>query len=282
MKKNNNMSRRKFLKYFFGSVFIAGTGTLAYAHYVERYWVNTHRITLPFSPLPKSFSKLKILHFSDVHLGHYFGINELTRLVEQMNQIRPDIICFTGDLVENELELLDKSVSILSNLTAPLGKYAVLGNHDYWFDRSSVANTLTDSGFTVLVNNHAVIQHAHERIYVSGVDDILYGSPNIEQAIEGIPDHEFTILLAHEPDYADAASQYPINLQLSGHSHGGQIKFPFIGHLVTPPLGRKYVDRLNQIGNLKVYTNRGVGTTGIPFRFNCRPEITVIELVTKN
>jgi predicted MPP superfamily phosphohydrolase len=114
---------------------------------------------------------------------------------------------------------------------------------------------------------------------VAGVDDILYGNPNMEKALDGIPENQFKILLAHEPDYADAASKYPVDLQLSSHSHGGQIRFPFIGHLITPPLGSKYVDRLNPVGHLTVYTSRGIGTTGVPYRFNCRPEITVIELI---
>jgi predicted MPP superfamily phosphohydrolase len=157
MKKNKDISRRNFLKYLFGSAIVSGAGTFAYSHYIERFWINTHRIRLSFPNLPISFSKIKILHFSDVHLGYYFGIDDLTSLVDQMQQLQPDIICFTGDLLENELDLLEKSISVLSNLTTPLGKYAVVGNHDYWFDRSSVADALTDSGFTVLINNHAVI-----------------------------------------------------------------------------------------------------------------------------
>jgi predicted MPP superfamily phosphohydrolase len=278
MKTQKVISRRKFLKYILGTGFLVGIGIPVYSHYIERFWVDTNRITLRFSNLPQSFRKIKILHFSDVHLGYYFGIDDLTKLAAYMQQIQPDMICFTGDLVEKHLEQLQKSVPVLSKLTAPLGKYAILGNHDYWIDPNAVVRTLTDSGFTVLINSHAMIERDGDRIYVTGLDDILYGNPNMEKSLEGIPENVFNILLAHEPDFADHASQYPVQLQLSGHSHGGQIRIPFYGHLITPPMGSKYVDGINHVGDLTVYTNRGIGTTGVPYRFSCRPEVTVIEL----
>jgi predicted MPP superfamily phosphohydrolase len=231
MEKVKIVSRRKFLKYLLGTGFLAGIGVPVYSHYVESYWFDTNRISLRFSHLPQTFRKLKIVHFSDIHLGFYFNIDDLTKLIEHIQQIEPDMICFTGDLVENELELLQKSVSVMSKLTAPLGKFAILGNHDYWVDPVAVAGSLTNSGFTVLMNKHTAVDLGGENIYVAGVDDILNGVPNLGKSLEGIPENAFTILLAHEPDFADEASTYPVKLQLSGHSHGGEIRIPFYGHL---------------------------------------------------
>lgn len=133
---------------------------------------------------------------------------------------------------------------------------------------------MSASGFTLLINRHVFIRRREEYLHIAGVDDVLHGKPDLVKALHGLKENDPTLLLAHEPDFADAAARYKnVVLQLSGHSHGGQIRLPFIGHLVVPPMARKYVMGLYEVGasNMLLYTNRGIGTTSFPVRLNCRP-----------
>lgn len=170
---------------------------------------------------------------------------------------------------------------ILKHFHAPLGKFAILGNHDYWGDVTLVQTCLQESGFTLLKNQVTEINTDTDQIYISGLDDVLEGVPDLGPVIQQTEKHpdRFHIMLVHEPDYADAVANYHVDLQLSGHSHGGQITFPLIGPIITPPDSKKYINGLYKINErLTLYINRGIGTTILPFRFLCKPELTIIEL----
>jgi predicted MPP superfamily phosphohydrolase len=272
------MNRRSFLKKCF-TVGLAGTlAAPAYSHFYERKWIEIKQVPLSFAQLPNAFHGLRLLHFTDVHLGYYFDEYDLKELIDTINDLSPDLICFTGDFVESKVDILERSISLLKELKAPFGKFAVLGNHDYWENADGVADAIMAADFTLLRNDSVRVERGNDHIVVAGIDDVLYGEPDLDITVSNIQTDDFIILLAHEPDFADIASQYPIQLQLSGHSHGGQIRFPMLGAVVTPPYGQKYPDRLYQVEQLKLYTSRGVGTTGVPFRMLCRPELTLIEL----
>ena len=116
------------------------------------------------------------------------------------------------------------------------------------------------------------------RFWLGGVDDVLGGSPDLSRALRGIPSDETIVLMAHEPDYADEVAAYPVDLQLSGHTHGGQVRIPFMPPLYLPPLAKKYIWGLYQIRELTLYTNAGIGTVELPVRWNCPPEVTFIRL----
>jgi len=139
---------------------------------------------------------------------------------------------------------------------------------------------MDESGFQLLKNEHKVIDKENDRIIIAGVDDIILGKPDIETALENANPDLFTILLAHEPDFADTALQFPVDIQLSGHSHGGQVRFPFIGHLYTPAYAEKYVQGRYPLkdGKLTLFVNKGIGTTRLPYRFLCQPEIHLYTL----
>ena len=127
-------------------------------------------------------------------------------------------------------------------------------------------------------NQARPIEKDGQRLWIAGVDDVLEGWADLSRTTAGIPANEATILLAHEPDYADLAAKAGIDLQLSGHSHGGQVRVPGVGPLVLPNLARKYHTGLNRVGNLQVYTTRGIGVINPPVRLNCPPEVTLITL----
>lgn len=277
------MSRRTFLKKsmqltlgLMGAASISGV----YSHLVEPYWIEVKHVKVKLSKLPPSFHSFRVVHFSDLHLGFHSKPEHLAELAEQIQQAKPDLICFTGDLLDHSTAYMPEAIALLSKLRAPFGQYAVLGNHDAFGNRRAVTKGLAQAGFQVLGNKHAVLRKGAAHLYLAGVDDPMVGNPNIDKALKGIPDDSCTVLLAHEPDFADEYRNYPVDLQLSGHSHGGQVRVPFFGALYTPPYANKYISGLYSVPNssLQVYTTRGIGMTRIPVRFNCRPELTVITL----
>ncbi|WP_019122860.1 metallophosphoesterase [Brevibacillus massiliensis] len=277
--ESGKVTRRRFLKTLKNGV-IAMAGACLYSVCIERFWIAIREQVIAFERLPADLDGLRIVHFSDVHAGHYFSPQHLLKVVGQVNGLQPDLICFTGDLFDSRVEDAKEIVSALSKLRSRLGKWAVLGNHDYRSGSEKVAKVLSQAGFQLLQNQHGAAGSLEKALYIAGVDDVLYGKPDLQQALRGIPEGKFTILLAHEPDFADYAGGFPVDLQLSGHSHGGQVRLPFIGPILTPEYGQKYPDGLQKVdsASLLVYTNRGIGTTILPIRFFCRPEITLLTL----
>ncbi|CAH1058397.1 metallophosphoesterase [Paenibacillus pseudetheri] len=279
------ISRRQFLKKsaqvtlgLFGTASASGI----YSHWVEPYWLEVKYIDIKLPLLPPTFDRFRIVHFSDLHLGVYTKTEALAELVQKIQHVSPDLICFTGDLLDHSAEYISEAVALCSQLRAPFGQYAVLGNHDAFGTRKAVTKGLAQSDFHVLHNEHVVLKKDEAALYLAGVDDPWVGKADIHQALHHIPDKACTLLLAHEPDFADEYRNLPIDLQLSGHSHGGQVRLPFVGALYTPPHGSKYSSGLYQLPDrrLQVYTTRGIGVTRMPIRFNCRPELTVITLRT--
>lgn len=281
------LSRRSFLKHSLlavGSLGILAGMSGAYGIFGEPNWIQTTTVKLAYKRYPASFAGMRIVQFSDTHISKYYGLSHLTRLAQLLQRQEPDILVFTGDLFDSRQgEISNDVIPILSQLHATHGKFAVLGNHDLRMDAARITEVLEQSGFKVLVNGSQRISRGDESIHIVGVDEMFHGKPNLPFALKGIDQDEFVLLLAHEPDFADLASSYAVDLQLSGHSHGGQIRIPFYGSVFTPDLGQKYSIGLYNFDETEfhVYTNRGIGTTLLPIRFNCRPEITVFVLETK-
>jgi hypothetical protein len=205
-----------------------------------------------------------------------------------VNGLRPDLVVLTGDFVtvqdfgwnhdRGSADVIDPCANLLAQLSSPLGSLAVLGNHDVLSDHERIVRALETRGIAVLRNRSVAFARAGVRLWFAGTDDVLEGHANLQLTLEGIPPEEPVILLAHEPDFAVHAARFPVDLQLSGHSHGGQIRLPLLGAPVLPPLARRYPWGLHRIGGLTLYTNVGIGTIALPVRFLCPPEITLITL----
>ncbi len=264
---------------------------LFYGLEMEPKRISIMRQTIENHYIPSSFDNMKIVHFSDVHLGEHFDEKQLRGLVDRINIEHPDIIVFTGDLVDNFHRYGDKrhgAQRILAQLQATLGKYAVFGNHDRGGGGSGIYQSyMEEAGFTVLVNATRKIRlpNYNEYITISGLDDFLLGTPDIHGTLQALEPDIFNLLVVHEPDVADQVADYPIDLQLSGHSHGGQVQLPLLGAIYTPPLAKRYVEGMYQIEGtstlnkpMQLYVNRGIGTTELPIRFLSKPEITVLTL----
>jgi predicted MPP superfamily phosphohydrolase len=200
--------------------------------------------------------------------------------------LQPDLIALTGDFVSVPLfgnsakgaADAEPCAQLLQKLRAPYGVWSVLGNHDVSSDADRVKNALQAVGIPTLSNQSIAIEKDKARFWLGGVADVLGGGADVPGTLRGIPSEEAVVLMAHEPDYADYVAGYPVDLQLSGHTHGGQVRFPFMRPLYLPALAKKYVWGLFKIRGLTLYTNAGIGTVELPVRWNCPPEITFITV----
>ena len=272
--------------------FLVGSGVTAaglalYSGEVARHEIDiTHR-PIRISNLPAPFFGYRIVQVSDIHLDEFTEPFFLERIVHSVNQLNPDLVLLTGDFITHGSmtfiagnHAIRRCAEILATLTAPL-RYGCLGNHDVAFNAPLVTQTLAAHDTPLLINRHLPLERNGAHIWLCGVDDPGTSHPDLDLAIPDNPGAP-VILMAHEPDYADAVTYHPkghlVDLMLSGHSHGGQVRLPFTGPLILPPMGRKYPEGLYTFNRMQLYVNRGIGTVGLPFRLNCPPEITVITL----
>ncbi|PGS49373.1 metallophosphoesterase [Bacillus sp. AFS041924] len=261
----------------------------SYSKNIEPKMLDLNHVTISSKSVSNEMNGLKIVQISDSHLGTYFSLKQLQNIVAKINKQNPDIIVFTGDLIDNSAlyDKIDQIPSVLHQLKAKHGKYAIYGNHDVGgAGKRITSSVLINSGFTILENKQIEINlDEHSKLNIIGLDDYLLGRPNPSEAFKNVQNNAFNLLLVHEPDVADRLKEYPIDLQLSGHSHGGQIKLPFHEAIYTPPLAKIYTEGLYELKNhlkpMSLYVNRGIGTTRLPFRLFSVPEISVFTLTNK-
>ncbi|MCY8643679.1 metallophosphoesterase [Bacillus haynesii] len=280
-----NPSRRQFLKGILGLAaagLFTAAGGLGYARYFEPHMLETNLIPIRHRLIPKGFDQFRIVQFSDTHLSEYFTADELSNVVSQVNALSPDLIVFSGDLIDkpHRYREHERAVNALKKLSASYGKLAIFGNHDHGGYGTKVYQTLmTSAGFRVLRNDLMKLELIDGSVIeIASLDDLMLGSPDYEGILSKLSEKAFSILLVHEPDAALTAKQFPVNLQISGHTHGGQIQIPVFGPLITPPYGEIYTEGMYETAGMKIYVNRGIGTTRLPLRFLSKPEITVFQL----
>ena len=229
---------------------------------------------------------LRIVHISDLHIGFKYTYEDLIYHIKIINQLQPDIVLITGDLFDKIDIYKGKSKAfspLLRTIKAPLGVYFTYGNHDQRSNHThKIQSVIENSGIHLLNNFGRTIDYDGEAIYLGGTDDILSSKGNVIQALKNrINDELVTLMMVHEPDYADYVNRFKVDLQLSGHTHGGQIRIPFIGAPVLPKLGKNYVKGLYELNQMLLHVSPGLGTTHLPVRFFCPAEITLLELETK-
>jgi uncharacterized protein len=243
--------------------------------------VNTIDINIP--SLDPHFDGYRIVQISDIHIGTWINNAKLSGIIELVNDNEPDLVAITGDFVTFDPQRFTYDlISNLRKLTPPDGSVAVLGNHDHWTDARVIRQVLKQSNIIDLSNKFITINKGDAALHIAGLDDTLEGLDRLDQVLQEIPTEGTAILLVHEPDLADySASTGRFALQLSGHSHGGQIRLPFFGTPLLPPHGQKYPSGFYQIKDMSLYTNRGVGTAVLQLRLNCPPEISIFNLHVK-
>ena len=244
--------------------------------------ITTPSIALP--KLPDQFNGYRIVQISDFHLGTWLDKQAISDIVDLVNQQEPDLIAITGDFISfNPNKFSAELVSTLSKLRSKDGVIAVLGNHDHYTDAAVIRAVLKECNIVELSNRIFPVQRGTSHLYFAGIDDYMTSHADLQKVISQIPQEENSvILLAHEPDFADiSAASGKFAMQISGHTHGGQICLPIWGNLYLPRLGRKYPSGRYLVEDMVLYTNRGLGTSWLKFRFNCPPEITVFQLLNK-
>jgi uncharacterized protein len=263
---------------------IIGLCLFLYAYFVEPTWIEVNTIDLQLPHLAQEFNGYKIVQISDIHVDKQMSTKRLIRLFKLVNQQQPDLIALTGDYASKGFEEFIPKLATLSQLKAKDKTVAVLGNHDYasYTHNQATKDILQQTNILTLANTVYSLKRGDAMLHIAGVDDVWVRRDNLDAILQQLPSDGAAILLAHEPDFADiSAATGRFDLQLSGHSHAGQIRLPFSKPIILPPLGRKYYSGLYVVGDMIQYTNRGIGSTHFHLRFNARPEITVFNLVGK-
>jgi len=286
-----SMSRRKFLE----RTALAATSVpfvaCAYGLTVGRLDVETttHRIGL--ARLPKAFDGFRVAQLSDLHIGPFMSGDQIRRVVDMTNQLKPDLVVLTGDYVTWDPATQGDVVEALAGLSAPFGVVGCLGNHELWTGtEDSITRLFAERKIRILRKERALIQSGGETLNVIGVDyqTVRRGGPSpegiVRRYLEGVAPllvpGTANILLSHNPNTFDRAAELGIDLSLAGHTHGGQVTLEFIHPSLSPSrLITAYVRGWFQKGRAQLYVNRGIGTIGFPIRLGARPEITVFELM---
>ncbi|MDD4564993.1 MAG: metallophosphoesterase [Eubacteriales bacterium] len=264
-------------------ILIIGLAVICYARYIEPHTLQEKYYTVESPLVTESAENLKIAVFGDTHFGDYYNIEDFKKVLDSLEKMKPDIVVFSGDLIDNYDNYTGSADEIslsLSEIEAPYGKYAVFGNHDYGGGAENKYQAILESGgFTVLKNQYFAIDELG--IAIIGIDDVIigYGDPAI--ASMGRPDY-FNIVLSHAPDVMDEVLDYNVDLMLSGHTHGRQINLKYFDEYILPPFGKNYVSGMYEFSNernSKLYVNSGLGTTKLPVRFLSPPELTCIKIV---
>lgn len=253
-----------------------------YITFIERNLLVVKRDTITLGE--NNDNKVKIVQFSDTQLGEYYTLEDLEKAVNKINKLNADLVVFTGDLIDNasKYEDLYNVSEVLGKIQSNIGKYAIYGNHDIGGGAIRYyANIMSEAGFTLLVNESDTIKVNDKTITMFGGDDALMGNHDSIKTMDGISNDNTNILLIHEPDLIDKYNEYPIDLALSGHSHGGQVYIPFYGPIKSTLLAEKYNKGFYYMDNERdttLYVSSGLGNTKVPFRFLNIPEIKVFNL----
>lgn len=269
----------KKIMLIFISLLAMGACLAVYGFFIEPKRLTTKHYKL--GETETSLDIVRMIQLSDIHLQKSYGTEQLEKIVTAVNQEKPDIVVFTGDLFDNYASYgpVNETIDLLSKIDAPFGKYAVWGNHDYGGGASAVyADIMASSGFQLLENTGQTLAvTGQKKLYLAGIDDSLFGNPSIEEAMMTQTEAAYSVLLSHEPDVVESAVDFNISLVLSGHSHGGQVNIPFFP--VTTALAEKYIHGFYTLGSqTQLYVNTGLGTSMIPIRIGVPPQFTVFDL----
>lgn len=274
--KKQLFNRRNFL----GTTLLGAASAFSYARWVEPNWldVTEKEITLPH--LPPALDGLIVAQLTDFHFDPDKDAELITRAVEQVNAAAPDIIALTGDYITNDVTVFAPLMSLLSKLKAKHGIYGVMGNHDGWArTRAFYRKGFEQVGMEFLVNQGSSIQVHGEKLWITGTDSIWSGTVDAPACWRG-HHGEAVLALVHEPDVFDQlTNKYRVDLQLSGHTHGGQCRVPLIGYAPSKvKYGKNYIYGDYTKDDSRIFVSRGLGTVGIRVRFACAPEVAILTL----
>lgn len=243
----------------------------------EPYLLTIEHHPIHLARLPQSFEGFRIVHLSDFHHSPFTSREQIERAVETANRLQPDIIALTGDYISHDRRFAAPCAELLGRLRARHGVFAVLGNHDHWTDAALITDLFRAEGITVLVNEGMRFELKGEAFWLAGVDDTMVGLEDLPLALAGSRQTEMKLLLAHNPIILRRAARAGIDLVLSGHTHGGQVKLRSERSASGKPR-RRLLRGLGRRGQTQIYVTRGLGTVVLPIRYGCPPEVSLLEL----
>ncbi|HEU5434450.1 MAG TPA: metallophosphoesterase [Thermomicrobiales bacterium] len=261
-----------------------GVGVAYAARFIAPYRPALERVSLPLPPGHERLAGLRIGFVTDTHVGPLMSPAQIERALDLLASGRPDLALFGGDYISDSPRYAERAATILGRFAAstPLGGVAVLGNHDIANDGERMAAVLRQEGIRVLRNEPIAIPVNGATLWIAGIDESILANACPDAAFAGIPPGAAALALWHEPDDAVESAKRGAFAQLSGHSHGGQVRLPVVGAPFAPTGGRRYVSGLNRVAGMPIYTSRGLGTYRPPLRFNCPPEVTLLTLVAED
>ena len=285
----NRLTRRSFLT--LGATAMGGIAL--YSGEIARHELNVEEYTVHLPRLPEPFRGMRIAQIADIHYREYTESSFLRQVVDHVNALKPDLVVLVGDFVtfgplrwpSREAHKrfarrhMPECASILSGIQCPL-RYATLGNHDMMVGGRYIYGDLVNQGLPVLRNSAVPLERDGRRLWLVGLGSACARDAAPERAIpaSALREKEAMIVLAHEPDILPEVARYNADLMLSGHTHGGQVRIPFLPPAYLPEYGKRYVEGWFRLGPTQLYVNRGIGAIGLPFRLNCPPEITLLTL----
>ena len=263
---------------------------IIYARYIGTMGFITKEYTLYDEKVPQGFDGMKIVHFSDLHYNRAISISKIKKIIKEINLINPDIVVFTGDLIDKDVNLTsddyEELTKLLKDINAKYGKYSVMGNHDIKKNKDKVIEVFNDSDFKYLENSYDIIYSNNaDKIFIGGIGDVIYKEDDVDKTMEYFDDKDdidYRIILVHEPDISDKiVDDYSVNLILAGHSHNGQIRLPIIGAISTPVKSKKYYDEHYVIDGTDLYISSGIGVSTTNFRLFNHPSINFYRINKK-
>jgi predicted MPP superfamily phosphohydrolase len=240
------------------------------------------RLEIPVRDLPDAFEGITIAQLSDVHHSSFMSAERIAEIVEDVNTLEADCIVLTGDYVSYSPYYIAGAGEVLGRLRAPLGVFAVLGNHDFWNNADEIERALEREGIAVLRNTHTALELRGERLVLAGIDDLQVRAADLDRALRGTDPRRPRLLLSHNPGIIRRAAIANVDLVLAGHTHGGQVHVPIIGAPSVYGVPKQLVSGHSRVGATQLYVNRGLGTVIVPVRVGSKPEVTLLTLVRED
>ncbi len=279
--------RRNFLsrlsKFALAPLVVGGGSAYGYGSLVERHRVVVESKDVPLPLGENGPAQLRAVLLSDIHFDPLHETDYLEKCITRANELRADVAFFTGDFITRSTKRIDDLAQILGRIQTPCGAFACLGNHDYVDGANVIAQSFQRQGIETLQNRHTRVKCGSGEIVITGLESAWSSRPSWREASRGMGVNDRAIVMVHEPDFVKSLqSDKRVVLQLSGHTHGGQVCIPGVGPLRRPPWGKNYTGGLYNVNGTALYVTRGIGTMHLPLRLFCPPEITCLNITNSD